>query len=412
MTAPAAVAPETPVVRIDLVPDGARPDQGSTMVGADGKELLRADKQTVADLPGGPPPSIADAVRAARERMAKGEPIVDLPVADEPGTGETPDDAAEGEADAEEGAEEEAPPVDAKTNPLYFAGPPLTPNGAPIEMILADEDSLKSLQMLQSGYARGEQARAVEAESRAIIDEFNEFTDAMQLDPVDVVERSLSIEQGEILARTLLTHPEILKRLVEGGLREALDDETAFGSFKLRAENERSKLRDSARAKVETTRAVRKNAGDIMGALGRLMPPDLTPEQRDLFLRDARGDIRAFQQERRVEIVDPRDVPGILAPRMKAYGLERPAGKGKSGAPAATETAAAPSPAPPRVAAAPRTPEAVKTAAGVRRVLAAAAPGTSGAPHRKSPLDLIPAGSNIKQAAAAFRTARRAGTAR
>ena len=320
--------------------------------------------------------------------------------------------AAEGEeveegvdgAEGGEGGEETADEMVVQLNPL-------TPNGQPIVINAPDAETFEALQRLQNGYMRGEQARAVSSEAREVIDEFEEFREGLRLDPLTTIESALTVDQAEMLVRSLVTHPALFQRLAADLEAIASGDEDAVQRLRERAESARHKLRDSARTELESQRAIKQNARDIQSVVGRLVPEGFTDEQREFFYRDARYDIQEWQARTGQSMVPPNMVAQILAPRLKLYGVDLAARRGRPGrapnAPNAPAAAAAPAGAASGASSA-RPVERVQANAQRRQMVAAAAPGAQSV-GRADPLGAIPKDADLKSAIATVRSLRRVG---
>lgn len=371
------------------------------------------------------PQSIQDAIKAARDKgLASATPApaasaapASPPAETTPAT-DAAGDAAADDADAEpvegegtEGADDAASESEESTE-LVIELEARLPNGQPIVINAPDPETYEALQRLQNGYMRGEQARAVQSEAREVLDEFEEFREGLRLDPVSTIESGLSVDQAEMLARSLLTHPALLPRLMADLEAIATNDPEQVERIRERAEAQRLKLKDQARGELEGQRAVRQNARDIQSVIGRLVPQTFTDEQREFFYRDARYDIQEWQQRNRQQIVPPNLVAQILAPRLKLYGAEPATRRGRAAAqastvPASPAAAAAPAGAP-RTASSARPVERVKAQAERRQLAAAAMPGAQSV-GRPNPLDSIPPDADVKTAIAKVRSLRRVG---
>lgn len=356
-------------------------------------------------VPESKPATIQDAIKAARDKA-----LAPAAEATTPETPAAPD--GEGDADAEGETPDGGDAEDVVDDTLIVELPPRTPNGEAIRIAVPDQESLEAIQRLQNGYMRGEQARGAVAESRQTIEEFEEFRESLQLDPVSVIESAMSVEHAELLVRSLLTHPAILPRLQADLDLITQGDPDALERVRERAKAQRLELKDAAREQIEGQREIRQNARDVNAQIGRLIPEHFTEEQREFFFRDARYDIQEWQQRNRSQLVPPKMVAQLLAPRLKLYGVEsaprrEPTGREPStpratpGAAPAPSAAVAPSPSP-------RTVERVKANADKRQLVAAAAPG-SNAVGRPNPLSGIPKDADVKGAIAALRKIRRVG---
>lgn len=407
MTAP--VVPLVPV-SAPVIPSATLPD-GTPLVSQVAPVAQQAAALDAAK-PATPPLSpIAQALKDYRDQQAaKAEtPTPETPTGEEP-----PPAAAEGGEPAPEtteGAPTEAEGAEAAAE-FVIELPARTPNGEPIRIDAGDQETYDAFQRLQNGYMRGEEAREVRAQAREVIDEFEEFRESLQLDPLSVIESALSVAQGELLVRSLLAMPAIRDRLA-AELSDALsDDEAAQERFRLKAENQRAKLRDAARAQLDEGRAIRQNAADVNAAIGRLVPSDWTDEQKEFFYRDARTDIGEWCRRNERRTVPPTHVAQILAPRLKLLGLDPAARRAPDRAlptrAAASAPAAAAAPAGTGQPRAVRTVEQVRAKADTRALVAASAPGAS-SPGRQTLLDQIDPNADVKTAIKKYRTLRRVG---
>ena len=162
---------------------------------------------------------------------------------------------------------------------------------------------------------------------------------------------------------------------------------------------------------MESQRAIKQNARDIQSVVGRLVPEGFTDEQREFFYRDARYDIQEWQARTGQSMVPPNMVAQILAPRLKLYGVDLAARRGRPGrapnAPNAPAAAAAPAGAASGASSA-RPVERVQANAQRRQMVAAAAPGAQSV-GRADPLGAIPKDADLKSAIATVRSLRRVG---
>lgn len=401
------MADETTPTVLNLAPEG----QAMRETLAPSTPLTLPDGTVLTPETKAAPQTIQEAIKAARENVAAKQAAPTAPAAGEtpaPEGGETP----EGETpEAVEGAEgEDAGEV--VDDALVVELPARTPNGEAIRIAVPDQESLEAIQRLQNGYMRGEAAREVHAESRQVVEEFEEFRQQLQLDPLSTIESALSVEQAELLARSLISHPAIMQRLADDLALIAQGDEDAVTRVRERAKAQRLELKDRARDEIEGQRAVRQNARDVQSVIGRLVPDTFNEDMRELFYRDARYDIQAWQQRTGQSIVPPNAVAQILAPRLKALGVDPAARRDRaSGQPATSRATPAAASAPVGQSPAngsPRTVERVKANADKRQLVAAAAPG-SNAVGRPNPLGAIPKDADVKGAIAAYRKMRRVG---
>lgn len=358
--------------------------------------------------------SIADAVKAARDARANPTPAATETAAEAtetPAPADGATDSAEGE-ETQETVDGEAEETEGEVSEdLVIELPARTPNGEPLRIVAPDQETAEAFQRLHNGYMRGEAAREAQAQSREVIDEFEEFRESLTLDPLSVIESALSVDQAELLARSLFANPVIMQRIAPELADLLGEDEGAQERFRLKAENQRVKLRDTAREQIDGQRAARANARDVNAAIGRLIPASYTDEQKEFFFRDAIGDLQHHQRRTGQSLIAPNTVAQILAPRLKALGLD--SATRRDGAPAResakrSTTAAASAPAAGSPASAPRTIDRVKANAEKRQLVGAAAPGATSV-SRQTPLDQIDKSASVQDAIRQYRKIRRAG---
>jgi hypothetical protein len=386
------------------------------------------------------PPSISDAVKAAREQLSRGEHLVASsaapPITTQPrnadgtfapvaGAAADPNAPAPSTDPAAPAADPNAPaPTNGDADPnagdaidpeLVVALPGRRPEDGDVELVAADKETAERLRQLKNGFFRGEDARQLQSQAQAAIQEVQDFALALDVDPIGVIEqRGYAPEQRANLVLSLLTQPDVYAMVAE--ILPRLADEKEFRYIAAEVGKDRYEQREKATERVNTERAITQNVQLVASAIEAIVPDNLSDAQRAIFVRDARSDISRHANARGVRTIDPMHVPQILSDRLTAYGMDinaayarlasaapgastaRPVSGGARPAPALRGPSAAPAaPAP-----AGRTAEEIRTASDKRRSVAAIAPAGAGAPALS--LHKPPAGSTLKEAMAHARS--------
>jgi len=173
-----------------------------------------------------------------------------------------------------------------------------------------------------------------------------------------------------------------------------------------RMETDRIKRKDQVRDTITYQRAAREQSRGIEDTLQSMIPATLSQGMATQFLADARGDVKRFLESRKIEVINPadlprflNDIPTILSNRLRLYGIgSEPGNKGQSAPPSTTPSVARPaSPEAQRLAEeAKATPNRVRAAVRNRKEAAAVpSAGAGGAvPEPGAP----PKGAGVKDA--------------
>lgn len=236
----------------------------------------------------------------------------------------------------------------------------------------------------------------------------DEFMLSLRADPVSLISSELPPEARAFMALSVITDPEVWSLVAEDVL--AFRDEQTLRLARAELEAERGKMRDTARSTIETHKAVQKNLADIGKMVERLVPPGLTDSQREFFIRDAYNDLALEAERQNIQVLPLQHVPELLAPRLRAYGLNdeqiRAALAGQRPSAPARPTVSTPA-APASATMPPATPanngqRSPQQVARARKVMASMAPAnaagtpTTAAVHPVAP----PKGATLKEAMA------------
>lgn len=353
-------------------------------------------------------PDIADAIAAARARLAGGEPLVPDELAplphpavtqarDEQGQFAAPD-VRETEPDAGEpippmtppppvGADEgEAPagePVDETAPaPTVIALPGRRDGDPDLEIEVSDPEVAEALQRQRNGYQRGEQLKQERAAIEKDKAERADFVALIEQDPVAFVTKYIQPELQAETAMYLLTQPAVWER-VQAHLDTMLQDPSALEVTRSQLEVARYQARDRiAQSRVEREQSTA-NVQRVVEAVHTLVPQGLTPDQAEVFHRDCLGDLSHYARVNHLNNLTEFQIMDALSSRLRAYRINpftaaasfadpgAPSSNGRSSpSPATPPRPSAPAPA--AQAAVPGRRDALKAIA--RRVNAAAVP--------------------------------------
>lgn len=289
-------------------------------------------------------PSIADAIKQTRLKLERGEasPAMKDPAIIDAATGVVTPGAGEPEA-VETAAAPAAEVTDGVTEPAEAStegtGEPAAaeePSDADkalvvipafregqeaIEIEMSDPDTAERVRAAVRGGLRRDQFHRAMQDVEQRDEELRQLEDEIGVDPVNFIfERIQNRDHRVALARQLVADPAVFEALKDELANWSGDDrERRAASSTL--ETDRLRKRDDWREEVDARGAARRAARDIRAAVDRMIPETMEDETaamlKDDLLRDAR-DIQA--QTRRA--LRPADLPGILARRLKQYGVD------------------------------------------------------------------------------------------
>jgi hypothetical protein len=272
--------------------------------------------------PTGPQSNTADAIDAARQRLAEGRSLVEAP--------------------EHEGGEVAAGSDDIQPEGLTVMLEGLEERGEePIEIEAPDEESFNRLNRLQNEAQIG---RQVKQERRGVADlqrQLVEVEDMVALDPAGfVLSEHLPENVRTDVALHLLCAPGVIEAIEQRlGQHEALQD--VLGEYVgeesrlaevlanpvaarlLRSEIEagRYKMQGELRTQHESRKAMQANAREIIAEVDRLIPAHITGDQRRQLFQDAMIDVRDAAVRLKMTQMDPQDVQLIVGERLRQHKL-------------------------------------------------------------------------------------------
>jgi hypothetical protein len=276
---------------------------------------------------------------------------------------------------------------------------------APFLMEVGDQESADILTDLNKRAARGDQARAIREQATLIRDdaedERDRFKMVVDLDPAGVLQESVTDPRDQVhLAKFLLTQPGVLEN-VKDWIAAALEDSPEDAAKRAELlELERYKRRDAVKDAVEKNMKSRRDfrhekrsvALGIHQAIESLAPEVFTKDSLDALYEDVAADVEAVRQNSPSKRIDGRNIPAIVTRRLKLYGHaprgEKPVVKTgettRPSAPAAVKTTGVPAKPAADTKVAPKTAQALRTAARQRQDATTASPG-AGAQVSRTP---------------------------
>jgi hypothetical protein len=221
-------------------------------------------------------------------------------------------------AEGQEGAEGEG---EAESD-LVVALPARNEGEEEVEIEVTDPAVAERLRQLKNSAMRGDEARGVLDEARQAREQVEEFEDMLAADPGGMVLGALKDDPATLqhLALYILTRPDIWPVMKDK--LAALNDPSKFENMQLRVENERHELAQNFQSVAAERKAVQQNYTQLQSAVGLIMPPEMSEQQKGVFFADALRDIAAYADRTRQLTVNPADVPLILAARMTASGID------------------------------------------------------------------------------------------
>ncbi len=369
MTAPAAPVAEAPAVNpIQTAIDNMRAQLDSGAQLAQPQEVVVPEAAPIELVPG----------QDVQEQVEGTEP---KPEAEPEVAEKTPEEIA---------AEEE------RVKALTIEIPEWAPGDTPLEITVETEEQARQLRGLVNNRELKSESLERIQEANQIMARVNEEKARWRVDPVGSAQRALNEEQQAVLAMSILTSPRMLEAL-RPTLEGVLTSPDALEVTRSKLEAQRLRLEGETRQQVQLERAQERNIRDLRVAVDQMIPPGLTAAQRKQWKTDALREVGDYADRTRVSIIDPRDLPVLLARRLQASSVDpRTAAEAiekKLFTRTATDSAGSPSRPP---APAPAQPNRIIAASKVVAAASASAPTGAGAPTASMPA--IPKGIGVKEA--------------
>lgn len=193
--------------------------------------------------------------------------------------------------------------------------------GETVELQVEDLATAERLRQLTNGYRRGQELAQREQALDAQMERFMEERDQVVLDPVHYLTSSLK-DPGTLNAAILSLLATV------PGAAEAISAELAeWADPNIRRartaelKNEYTERQQALREHLADQRVVRQHVRAYKQIATALTPPTLVGPQRDMFVHDCLQDIKRYAAQSADGLLHPRDVPAVVKPRLRAYGL-------------------------------------------------------------------------------------------
>lgn len=344
----------------------------------------------VSEAPANTP--IQQAMADARARMEAGQPLVpaapaEAPAADPPrnadGTFAAPAEAPAEETTVAEGSDNQP---STEPNPLVVELPGRREGDAPDIIEASSPEQAERIRQLVNGYQRGEVLRQQQAMVQADRAAIAEISARLELDPEGFLFESIPQERAASVALQVLLQPDVWAQ-VNDVLADLLDSDDKRELVRVSLENTRFKNKEAVGRQMEEQREATRNAVVVKQSIAMMIPETL-PENDQVALYNAcQQDVIEYAERLGLNVLDPRDVPLIVANRLRSAGVDPVAAaaalqnvsRGKS-TPNGTARGQAPrAPARPAASAQPSGKDFVAAAAAARAA-ATTAPAGAGAP--------------------------------
>ena len=197
--------------------------------------------------------------------------------------------------------------------------PTRRPGEEAIKLALDSPETVERFRQMANEAATGREAQRVfEAAARKEA-ERAQFETTLRLDPVGFITENLRPELQHEVALQLLATPEVWD-LVAASVEEMLDP-SRREVMQERMKARRYELKDQLKRQFDTSARLEANGRDLSVAVSHLVPDGYSKDQAALFVRDALLDLGRYSTANRLNHIDPRDVPAILAARLTAVGV-------------------------------------------------------------------------------------------
>lgn len=297
-----------------------------------------------------PPTPIQRAAQEARQRLAQGElnlpgslapastpsvpgaqPVaeaapVETPPAVEPVDTEPTEDVVAGEtaeaAEETETAEATEETTEGEEPKRFTISIPNNREGLPdIELEVDDEHTYQVLGMLKNSFKRTEELKAERAIVEQKADELDDFRGQLEVDPIGFIEDYVPEDARLLVVASMISDPKLFPQVLEM-VKSFSQSRDRLESARMRIENERLKTREQLKTQQQVRRETRKNVGEIMSAIKRMVPGTLTGEKAQAFIDEARQEVSEYATRHALTTLPVTDLPLILTQRLLAYGID------------------------------------------------------------------------------------------
>jgi hypothetical protein len=185
----------------------------------------------------------------------------------------------------------------------------------------ATPEQAERLRQLVNGYQRADAIKQQEFRIRADREQLNEIAARMEFDPEGFLFDQIPQERAASVALQVLLQPEVWGQ-VNDVLLELLESDDKRELVRVSLENQRLKNKESAQTAMATQRESAQNAHLVKQAIAMMIPDTLPEDQQVALYRACQQDVVAYAERLRLDTMDPRDVPLVIAQRLRAGGVD------------------------------------------------------------------------------------------
>lgn len=205
-------------------------------------------------------------------------------------------------------------------NPNRVTLPGRHPNAPDVEIDVDDPEVADRLRQLRNGFLRGEEVRAAQAQLDSERLQLDEIATRLQVDPEGFLFDNIPAERAASVALQILAQPGVWDRV--SGIVESMQEDDNREVIRTRLENERLRNRERASQEYEQRVAEQQTFRETKQAIAVLIPEHLPESQQVMLYQSCQQDVRDYMERTGVRTIDPRDVPLLLAARLREAGVD------------------------------------------------------------------------------------------
>ena len=228
------------------------------------------------------------------------------------------------EPDADASLATDAPATDDADEPaddpaMRVGLPGRGPNDADVDIVVDDPEIADRLRQLRNGYMRGEEVRAAERRLEASERALSEIEMMMRVDPEGFVFERIPQDRQASIALQMLAEPGVWA-MVKDLIPDMQDDDTR-DTVRVKLENERLKRRDQVGAEFERQTQQQVAMTTVKRGIAVAIPEHLPEALQVQLYHQCQQDVKDYV-ERTGMMIDPRDVPLLIAGRLRDAGVD------------------------------------------------------------------------------------------
>lgn len=306
-----------------------------------------------------------------------------------------------GEPAKSEGGEEEAGAGEEDVDPeLVVALPGRREGEDPVEIVVESKEVADRLRQLNNGFARGEEIREREeavARDQQQIEELEVF---IGTDPVGFIETNVPKEVTQTVALSLVLQ-HLGDKTFTDRLLPALQDEKERRTLTAELKADRAEAKGRLQEVIEVRRFAKQQAKTIRETIELMVPETeaISGDRRSAIKETLEKAVGAAVREKKLQKVEPEDLPVILTKSLRAAGID-PLAAAQAIKSGEKVTDSEPGKRPAKKKVKQPTAKELKQASDKRKKAAASAPPGAAAPAARPKL---PEGQNLEQRLAEVR---------